>query len=118
MATLWRRTVVDTLGLRELIPATKQVTYFNTGWAGPSPAPVVERMHQAMLRESATGPASLEGLRIAREANEEAISAGAALFGAEQSEVILTHGTTEGVHVVLHGFNWQPGDELVTCSLE
>jgi selenocysteine lyase/cysteine desulfurase len=31
---------------------------------------------------------------------------------------MITHGTTEGVHVVLHGFPWRPGDEMVTCNLE
>ena len=31
---------------------------------------------------------------------------------------MLTHGTTEGVDVVLHGLAWEPGDELLTCDLE
>jgi L-cysteine/cystine lyase len=42
----------------------------------------------------------------------------ARVFNASPEEVMLTHGTTEGVHVVLYGLEWQAGDELVTCALE
>jgi L-cysteine/cystine lyase len=31
---------------------------------------------------------------------------------------MVTHGTTAGLHIILHGYGWQPGDELVTCDLE
>ncbi|MPZ50336.1 MAG: aminotransferase class V-fold PLP-dependent enzyme [Dehalococcoidia bacterium] len=104
--------------LRQSIAATKDVAYFNTGWAGPSPEPVLARMREVFEREAAAGPASLESLRLARELNEEARVVLAGLFAAEPNEVLITHGTTEGLNIVLHGFNWQPGDELVTCDLE
>jgi selenocysteine lyase/cysteine desulfurase len=104
--------------LRASIPATREVAYFNTGWAGPSPQPVVDRMKEVFDRECAVGPASLEAQRLAREVNESARVAVAGLFAAPPDEVMITHGTTEGLHVVLYGFPWQPGDELVTCALE
>lgn len=94
------------------------MTYLNTGWAGPSPAAVLERMRASLEEEALLGPASPQGLAIGREAAVEAIAGAAKLLGAGDDEVALTHGTTEGVNMVLHGLPWQPGDELVTADLE
>jgi L-cysteine/cystine lyase len=109
---------MDTAELRELIPATKSIIYMNTGFTGPDPTPVVDRIRDHLQREALAGPASIEGLTLVREATAEAQSEAAALLHAEQDEVLLTHGTTEGCHTVLHGLTWQAGDELVTCNLE
>jgi selenocysteine lyase/cysteine desulfurase len=103
---------------RDSIQATREVAYFNTGWAGPSPEPVIARMKEVFDREAAIGPASLEAQRLAREVNEGTRVAVAGLLSAPPDEVMITHGTTEGLHIVLYGFPWQPGDELVTCALE
>ncbi len=104
--------------IRDLIEATREVTYFNTGWTGPSPEPVVARMREVFEREVRNGPASLENLRLSREESDNCRSVVAQLFHAQPDEVMITHGTTEGVHIALFGYPWQPGDELVTCSLE
>jgi L-cysteine/cystine lyase len=104
--------------IRNLIEATREVAYFNTGWTGPSPEPVVARMREVFDRECVAGPASLENLRLSRAENDSTRSAVAELFHADPDEVMITHGTTEGVHIALFGYPWQPGDELVTCSLE
>ncbi|MEA2642219.1 MAG: L-cysteine/cystine lyase [Chloroflexota bacterium] len=109
---------MDVAQLRDSIAATREVTYLNTGWAGPSPRPVLERIRDMLEREAAAGPASLEMQRLAWETNESARDAVAAFLHADAEEIALTHGTTEGLNVVLYGYPWQPGDELVTCSLE
>src|SRR5205814_9980503 len=93
-----RSTKMELKELRASIPATREVAYFNTGWAGPSPEPVVERMKEVFDRECAVGPASLEAQRLAREVNESARVAVAGLFAAPPEEVMITHGTTEGLH--------------------
>ena len=109
---------MDIDSLRKLVPATKKMVYMNTGWAGPSPEPVVERARQVLRQESEAGPAGLDGLRLAATVRDEAQAAVAALVRADPREMLLTHGTTEGVNIVLHGLPWEPGDELVTCDLE
>ncbi len=109
---------MDIDSLRELVPATRKMVYLNTGWAGPSPEPVVERVRQVLRQESEAGPAGLDGLRLAATVHGEAQAAVAALVRADPREMLLTHGTTEGVNIVLHGLPWEPGDELVTCDLE
>jgi len=104
--------------LRESIPATRDVVYLNTGFTGPSPRPVVDRVREVLEQESAVGGASPEGLRLARSIGGEAQAAVAGLLGCDADEVLITHGTTEGLHVVIYGMRWHPGDELVTCDLE
>jgi L-cysteine/cystine lyase len=104
--------------LRESIRATKDVIYMNTGFTGPSPEPVLERMREVFEKEASVGPASVEGLAQSRAISEEARAAVAKYFHADIDEVTITHGTTEGLHVVIYGMQWGPGDEFVSCSLE
>ena len=109
---------MDFAELRASIPATASSIYLNSGFTGPSTKQVVERITWAVAREAEVGPASLEGLAIARAASVEAQEQVAELLNADVDEVLLTHGTTEGCHMVLHGMRWQPGDEVVSCNLE
>ena len=104
--------------LRDSIRATKDVIYMNTGFTGPSPDPVLERMRQVFEREASVGPASVEGLAQSRAATEEARATVARYFNADVDEVTITHGTTEGLNIVIYGMKWGPGDEFVSCSLE
>ena len=39
-------------------------------------------------------------------------------LGADANEIALTHHTTEGINLVLAGFPWKRGDELLTSDLE
>jgi selenocysteine lyase/cysteine desulfurase len=110
--------LVNIAGLRDSISATRDIIYLNTGWAGPSPEAVVTRIQRVLDEERSAGPASLAGLRLSKEVREEAQSKVAELLNVDAEEILLTHGTTEGVHIVLYGFPWRPNDELVTCDLE
>ncbi len=49
---------MDLAKIRDAIPATKQGIYLNTGWSGPSPKPVVERIKEWLEYESYNGPTS------------------------------------------------------------
>jgi len=104
--------------LRESIRATRDVIYMNTGFTGPSPAPVLTRMREVFEKEASVGPASVEGLAQSRAISEEARQVVASLLNADVDEVAVTHGTTEGLNLAIYGLDWQPGDEFVTCNLE
>ncbi|MCH8848724.1 MAG: aminotransferase class V-fold PLP-dependent enzyme [Chloroflexi bacterium] len=104
--------------LRASIVGLDAMTYLNTGWAGPSPERVLSRMRETAQEESRVGPASPDGLALARRIAEEATDAAARLLGADAQDVVLTHGTTEGVNIVLHGLAWESGDELLTSAFE
>ena len=109
---------MDFSELRASIPANASMTYLNTGWAGPSPARVIERMRATAQRESDLGPAGPDGMAFAREIDAEAKRGVGRLLNVSPDDVLLTHGTTEGVNVVLHGIAWEPGDELLISDLE
>ncbi len=109
---------MDFASLRESIACMESMTYMNAGWAGPSPAQVVERMRDAGERESAGGPAGPEGRAFASAVEEEARTEAAGLFNVDPADVLITHGTSEGVAITLFGLDWQPGDVLLTTDLE
>ena len=104
--------------LRANLPITDETVYMNTGWSGPAPLPVLKRIHDALEEEAKLGPASAKGLAYSRGITQEAKVAVGSLINAEPEDVFITHSTTEGVNIVIHGLQWQPGDELLTCDLE
>jgi L-cysteine/cystine lyase len=109
---------MDFAELRTAIPAADQMTYLNTGWAGPSPTRVLERMRAIARQESEAGPAGPDGQALTRAIGEEACEATAGLLNVPADDLLLTHGTTEGVNIIISGLSWQPGDELLTTDLE
>jgi L-cysteine/cystine lyase len=104
--------------LRESIRATRDVIYMNTGFTGPSPEPVLQRMREAFEFEATVGPASVEGLSVNRQIAEDARATVASYLNGDVDEVAITHGTTEGLNAVIYGMQWKPGDEFVSCALE
>ena len=104
--------------LRAHLPVTNDAVYMNTGWSGPTPLPVLQRVHETLEEEAKLGPASAKGLAYARGITNEAKTAVGGLINAEPENVFITHSTTEGVYIVIHGLQWQQGDELLTCDLE
>ena len=95
-----------------------EMTYLNSGWAGPSPESVVDRMREAAAAESAAGPAGPEGQIYAKGIEVEAKAQAAQMLGVNANDLLLTHGTTEGINIVLHGLGFEPGDVLLTSDLE
>ncbi|HLF72438.1 MAG TPA: aminotransferase class V-fold PLP-dependent enzyme [Dehalococcoidia bacterium] len=108
----------DFARLRDSIRATRNIIYMNTGFSGPSPDAVIDRINEVLEQEATLGPASIGGLAYTRAITGEAQAQVARMLNCDADEVQISHGTTEGVHVVIYGMHWQPGDELVTCNLE
>ena len=109
---------MDVTALRAQIPALAEQIWMNTGWSGPSPIQVVEALKNRIDMEAMNPPASMRVIESAREIRGEALQAVGRLMNADPEELVLTRNTTEGLNMVLSGLDWQPGDEIVTCSLE
>ena len=109
---------MDIDAIRARIPATRTMTYMNTGWAGPTPQPVTDAIKARLEYEADAGPTAPEvnesGKRIAQQAKE----AVAGLLNASAREVLLTQNTTEGLNIVANGLSWNEGDEVITFSVE
>jgi L-cysteine/cystine lyase len=104
--------------IREQLPVTRRMAYFNTGSVGPLPVRATETIAAWVRRELDEGRIGVEAMQAANEVRARARAAVAGVIGAEPDEIALTHHTTEGINVVLWGLDWQPGDELVRTNLE
>lgn len=104
--------------IRSELPAVQHAAFLNTGSSGP----LTRRGHAAMqagaegeLLEGRMGKAAMERFFASHAKGREDF---AALLGCEPTEVALTHSTTEGMNIALHGLDWRPGDRLVTAVTE
>jgi L-cysteine/cystine lyase len=104
--------------IRESMPAVQNRVYLNTGTAGPLSTLTIEKMNQANALELEAGRAELSGFKLLMETVDELRAALARLVKASPAEIALTHHTTEGINIVVHGLTWQPGDEVVTTTSE
>lgn len=104
--------------VRQQIPATNNTIYLNTGWSGPSPRLVMERIWEWLAYENNEGPTSRPVIEHHRQLLRQARSTVAGLINAAPEEISLTQNTTEGLNLVLNGIDWHQGDEVITCDLE
>lgn len=92
--------------------------YFNAGWSSPLAPGVLEAVESVFRMESELGPTSLAGLRHAECWEERCRSSLARLLGCDPGDLLLTHGSQDGIARVLLNLSWGAGDAVVTTSLE
>jgi L-cysteine/cystine lyase len=112
-------TVTDRfLDLRERIPALRKTIYLNSGWSGPSPRRVIDRVVEHIRWENEEGPTAPHVLARAFTLGQNVRTSVAATFHAEPDEIVMTSNTTEGINHALNGLRWTPGDEVITYNFE
>jgi L-cysteine/cystine lyase len=104
--------------LRLQLPATSETAYFNAGTNGPIPRLAFEALHEAAKLEVDAGRIRPGVYQAAFERNQRVRDLIAQIFGADGNEIALTHSSTEGLNAALMGIRWQPGDEVITTTLE
>lgn len=104
--------------IREQVPAVLTTAYLNTGTNGPLARSVHDAMHQLALEELETGRIAMEGWMKKLELKPRARNLVAQAFGVKPTEIALTQLTTEGMNVLIHGIDWQRGDEAIITNLE
>jgi L-cysteine/cystine lyase len=105
--------------VRAGIPALANSIYLNTGTFGPMPTAVADEIRRAygeIERQGAFSPGvfwqmELEGFEAVRQQV-------AALLHADPAEIALTRNVTDGINIVLHGLDWQPGDQVILTDHE
>jgi L-cysteine/cystine lyase len=60
----------------------------------------------------------MAGYKLLIQALGDMRQAVAKLVQAGPETIAITHHTTDGMNIVSHGLNWQPGDEVITTDLE
>ena len=104
--------------LREQVPVTKEVGYFQTGTYGPAMASVVKAVQESMEYEAIHGPARPATRQFIMEKEEAARANLAELLHVNPDELGLGSNTTRSMQRVLRNIEWQEGDEFVTTSVE
>lgn len=110
---------MDLAHSRAAIPALANSIYLNTGTFGPMPTVVadeIRRVYGEIERQGTFSPAvfwqmELEGFEAVR-------GQVAALLHADPAEIALTRNVTDGINIVLHGLDWQPGDQVILTDHE
>lgn len=104
--------------IRQELPAVTDCAYLNTGTCGPLPRRSVQAMHTQAERELLRGRIDSEGFMQLLAVTDELRTRFARLLGADPAELALTHHATDGMNTGTWGLDWQPGDELITTTLE
>src|SRR5579862_921778 len=106
--------------LRQQIPATLHVHYFNAGWAGPTPQPVLNAIEAQLQLEARFGTSAPPARERYSAAIVDARAAFASVLGGELPEVAVTENTTRGLNIVLSGLAGRLGraDTVLTTDSE
>jgi selenocysteine lyase/cysteine desulfurase len=109
---------MDPDALREDVPVTGEVAYFNTGASGPSTRSAVEAVSEFQAYHEFESPAGEGFYSAGFGAFEEVRETVAAFVGAAPEEVTLTESTTHGINLIASSIDWNPGDTVVRTGVE
>ncbi len=105
----------DCAALREAIPILRDRVYLNTGTEGVLAEPVLAAYQAAIARQEREGHVALEWRYAELESARAAV---ARLLNAHTDTIAFTRNATDGHNLVLEGFGWLPGDELLISDQE
>lgn len=105
--------------IRAAIPALSRSIYLNTGTFGPLPSPVAAELHRVYAEIERWGTFAPPVYQEVELAGYELVRQQVAdLLNAQPEEIALTRNVTDGINIVLHGLDWQPGDEVILSDQE
>ncbi len=104
--------------VREMTPVTRRLAYLNCGWSGPMSRPVAEAVRRRLDLELDHGPTTKHVSEDRMALTERLRELTAQMLGADADEIAVTGNTTEGVNIAVNGVALEPGDGVVTTSVE
>ncbi|MBN1964674.1 MAG: aminotransferase class V-fold PLP-dependent enzyme, partial [Anaerolineae bacterium] len=104
--------------LRAQLPAVQDVAFLNTGTCGPLPTVTDAAIRHVIDAEYNTGRAGTDHFMQMMQDGDAVRTDFAALLHVAPESLALTHHTTDGMNIATFGFDWQPGDEVATTTLE
>lgn len=104
--------------IRQEMPAATSRLYFNAGTFGPLTSSALQAMQERLQDEYIHGRLGMAVWDALRTIQSNARMRVAHLLNADESEITLTGNTGEGMNIISYGFNWQPGDEIITTNHE
>jgi L-cysteine/cystine lyase len=104
--------------IRQEMPATTEHVYLNTGTFGPMPSCVIKTMEAYLEQDWHEGRLGEAAFTRMGNTYEDARKSLARLLNASDGETALTDNTGEGLNIIINGFNWRAGDEVITTNHE
>ncbi len=104
--------------IHSAMPATQKYVYLNTGTAGPLSTMTFEALNQGNKFNFDEGRSNIQGFIEFMKNLKKLRAAFANVINASADEIALTHHTTEGMNIIVHGLDWQKNDELITTNME
>ena len=104
--------------LRQDLPMTAEVGYFQTGTYGPATDSVLQAVRETMETEARHGPATTAGRQAHTEREAAARNGLARMLNVKEEELGIETNTSRAMQQIVRGLAWQPGDEFVMTSLE
>ncbi len=104
--------------VRHELPVTAKIIYMNTGGVGPLPGRTALAMEAAVkdeLNQGRIGPEISNKKKALKTGTRATV---ADLINAAPEELVLTQNTTEGINMVISGFQWSHNDEVITSDVE
>ena len=103
---------------RAQFPVLQRKAYLNAGTEGPLPAQAAEAVKERIDLELNGGRCGKEYMTSVQELAAELRGGYARVLKCDPNSVALTGSTTDGVNTVLGGFDFRPGDEVITSDEE
>jgi selenocysteine lyase/cysteine desulfurase len=101
--------------LRAQMPSVKDWVYLDHAAMSPLPQPTADAFQKWLTEAVETGNPAWPGWVTGV---EQTRAMAAAIIGAEADEIALVANTTAGISLVAEGFDWKPGDNVVTLADE
>lgn len=105
--------------VRKDFPLLNKIIYFDSAATSLTPIPVIEAVTEYYREYNANIGRGVHRLsQIASGKYRAARRKVAAFIGGKEEEIIFTQSATYAINTVAQGLPWQPGDRVVTSSLE
>jgi len=108
---------MDVAAFRARFPVLRRLAYLNAGTDGPVPAEAAEAARAELERQAERGRFG-EHFERRVALGGELRAAYAGLVGAAVEDVALTTSTSQGLGIVIGGWELAPGDEILTAEHE
>jgi cysteine desulfurase/selenocysteine lyase len=104
--------------LRQDLPLTQKVAYFQSGGHGPTPDSVIKVVHDNMIYLNHNGYPVPETRQVLEERENSVRRQLSDFLNVKTAELAWTPNTSQAIQQILHSIHWQPGDEFVISSAE